>query len=102
MAVESWRYQTLMSSSITFDRSIKILQENEHLKLLGRKFTPKILRATSIFCRRVAQELGVSLGEEVGYAIRFEDCDFRKDFDKVSFRKPEFRVHRYTLRLYIL
>lgn len=24
-------------------------------------------------CRRVAQELDVRLGEEVGYAIRFED-----------------------------
>ncbi|VAH94346.1 unnamed protein product [Triticum turgidum subsp. durum] len=28
---------------------------------------------TSIIFRRVAQELGVSIGEEVGYAIRFED-----------------------------
>jgi pheromone shutdown protein TraB len=27
----------------------------------------------SLYFRRVAQELGVSLGEEVGYAIRFED-----------------------------
>jgi hypothetical protein len=46
---------------------------NEHLKLLSRKFTPKLLIATSIICRRVAQELGVPLGQEVGYAIRFED-----------------------------
>jgi ATP-dependent RNA helicase DHX8/PRP22 len=51
----------------------KILPRNEHLKLLSRKFTHKILIATSIICRRVAQELGVPLGQEVGYAIRFED-----------------------------
>lgn len=29
-------------------------------------------------CRRVAQELGVHLGEEVGYAIRFEDRSSNK------------------------
>lgn len=34
---------------------------------------PEVQRVTSIIFRRVAQELGVSIGEEVGYAIRFED-----------------------------
>ena len=24
--------------------------------------------------KRVAEEMGVKLGEEIGYAIRFEDC----------------------------
>jgi ATP-dependent RNA helicase DHX8/PRP22 len=34
-------------------------------------FMSKII--SLLFRRRVAQELGVPLGDEVGYAIRFED-----------------------------
>ncbi|KAK9276177.1 hypothetical protein L1049_005708 [Liquidambar formosana] len=34
---------------------------------------PRRVAAVSVASRRVAQELGVQLGEEVGYAIRFED-----------------------------
>ena len=32
-----------------------------------------VKNVNSCFCRRVASELNVKLGEEVGYAIRFED-----------------------------
>jgi pre-mRNA-splicing factor ATP-dependent RNA helicase DHX15/PRP43 len=32
--------------------------------------------------KRVADEMDVSLGEEVGYSIRFEDCTSSKTFLK--------------------
>ena len=34
---------------------------------------PRRVAAVSV-AARVAEEMGVKLGEEVGYAIRFEDC----------------------------
>lgn len=34
---------------------------------------PRRVAAMSV-AKRVAEEMGVQLGEEVGYAIRFEDC----------------------------
>lgn len=34
---------------------------------------PRRVAAMSV-AKRVADEMGVSLGDEVGYAIRFEDC----------------------------
>lgn len=34
---------------------------------------PRRVAAMSV-AKRVAEEMGVKLGEEVGYAIRFEDC----------------------------
>lgn len=34
---------------------------------------PRRVAAMSV-SKRVAEEMGVVLGEEVGYAIRFEDC----------------------------
>lgn len=34
---------------------------------------PRCIAATSV-AARVAEEMGVRLGEEVGYSIRFEDC----------------------------
>ena len=37
---------------------------------------PRRVGAVSV-SRRVAQEMGVKLGEEVGYSIRFEDCTSR-------------------------
>ena len=33
-----------------------------------------IVLVLSVVAKRVAEELGVTLGREVGYAIRFEDC----------------------------
>lgn len=37
--------------------------------------------------KRVADEMDVTLGDEVGYSIRFEDCTSSKTFLKsVSFR----------------
>lgn len=34
---------------------------------------PRRVAAMSV-AKRVSEEMGVKLGEEVGYAIRFEDC----------------------------
>ena len=34
---------------------------------------PRRVAAMSV-AKRVSEEMGVSLGDEVGYAIRFEDC----------------------------
>ena len=34
---------------------------------------PRRVAAMSV-AKRVSEEMGVALGEEVGYAIRFEDC----------------------------
>lgn len=34
---------------------------------------PRRVAAMSV-AKRVSDEMGTSLGEEVGYAIRFEDC----------------------------
>lgn len=38
---------------------------------------PRRVAAMSV-ARRVAEELDVSLGEEVGYSIRFEDCTSKR------------------------
>ena len=34
---------------------------------------PRRVAAMSV-AKRVSEEMGVNLGEEIGYAIRFEDC----------------------------
>jgi len=38
---------------------------------------PRRVAAMSV-AKRVSEEMGVDLGEEVGYAIRFEDCTTKK------------------------
>ncbi len=38
---------------------------------------PRRVAAMSV-SKRVAEEMDVSLGEEVGYSIRFEDCSSKK------------------------
>ena len=38
---------------------------------------PRRVAAMSV-AKRVSEEMGVELGEEVGYAIRFEDCTSKK------------------------
>ena len=38
---------------------------------------PRRVAAMSV-AKRVSEEVGVELGEEVGYAIRFEDCTSKK------------------------
>jgi pheromone shutdown protein TraB len=44
------------------------------LKVQNMYVTVFVSKSTFLlFRRRVAQELGVPLGDEVGYAIRFED-----------------------------
>ena len=42
---------------------------------------PRRVAAMSV-AKRVSEECGVELGEEVGYAIRFEDCTSRKTIIK--------------------
>lgn len=42
---------------------------------------PRRVAAMSV-ARRVADEMDVSLGEEVGYSIRFEECSSQKTFIK--------------------
>jgi len=42
---------------------------------------PRRVAAMSV-ARRVAEEMDVKLGEEVGYSIRFEDCFTNKTFLK--------------------
>ena len=42
---------------------------------------PRRVAAMSV-AKRVADEMGVSLGDEVGYSIRFEDCTSEKTIIK--------------------
>ena len=44
---------------------------------------PRRVAAMSV-AKRVSEEMGVKLGEEVGYAIRFEDCT--SDVKYLTFR----------------
>ena len=45
---------------------------------------PRRVAAMSV-ARRVAEEMDVELGEEVGYSIRFEECSSAKTFVKCPF-----------------
>lgn len=40
---------------------------------------PRRVAAMSV-AKRVSEEMGVELGQDVGYAIRFEDCTSEVDF----------------------
>ena len=44
---------------------------------------PRRVAATTV-ARRVAEEMGVRLGEEVGYSVRFDDCTSARTRIKVS------------------
>lgn len=44
---------------------------------------PRRVAAMSV-AKRVAEEMGVELGQECGYAIRFEDCTSENTIIKVS------------------
>ena len=66
---------------------------------------PRRVAATSV-AHRVANEMEVELGEEVGYAIRFEDCTSEKTLIKYmsegillreSLREPDLDQYRYVL-----
>ena len=63
---------------------------------------PRRVAATSV-ALRVANEMEVELGEEVGYAIRFEDCTSEKTIIKYmsegillreSLREPDLDQYR--------
>ena len=65
---------------------------------------PRRVAATSV-AHRVANEMEVELGEEVGYAIRFEDCTSEKTLIKYmsegillreSLREPDLDQYRYV------
>ena len=45
---------------------------------------PRRVAAMSV-ARRVAEEMDVTLGEEVGYSIRFEECCSNRTFIKSHF-----------------
>jgi HrpA-like RNA helicase len=44
---------------------------------------PRRVAATTV-ARRVAEEMGVKLGEEVGYSVRFDDCTSARTRIKVG------------------
>jgi hypothetical protein len=48
--------------------------------------------ATMSVFRRVAEEMDVTLGEEVGYNIQFEDCSSHKLFSNNPFYFSIFRL----------
>ncbi|KAM7497174.1 hypothetical protein LguiA_021588 [Lonicera macranthoides] len=57
---------------------LKVLKQNQTLILVGetgsgKTTQPRRVAAMSV-SRRVAEEMDVTIGEEVGYSIRFEDC----------------------------
>jgi pre-mRNA-splicing factor ATP-dependent RNA helicase DHX38/PRP16 len=56
--------------------------------------------------KRVSDEMGVELGEEIGYSIRFEDCTSDKTMIKYmtdgillreSLREPDLDHYRYLI-----
>ena len=66
---------------------------------------PRRVAATSV-AHRVSNEMEVELGEEVGYAIRFEDCTSEKTLIKYmsegillreSLREPDLDQYRYLI-----
>jgi len=48
---------------------------------------PRRVAATTV-ARRVAEEMGVKLGEEVGYSVRFDDCTSPRTRIKVGTGSP--------------
>lgn len=50
---------------------------------------PRRVAAMSV-SRRVAEEMDVTIGEEVGYSIRFEDCSSSRTVLKLDF---QFKAH---------
>jgi HrpA-like RNA helicase len=53
---------------------------------------PRRVAAMSV-ARRVAEEMDVTLGEEVGYSIRFEECSSQKTIVKYVFATPLLSCH---------
>lgn len=54
---------------------------------------PRRVAAMSV-AKRVSDEMGSNLGEEVGYAIRFEDCTCEVSANIINLK---YEVLRYTL-----
>jgi len=55
---------------------------------------PRRVAAMSV-AKRVSEEMEVKLGEEVGYAIRFEDCTSEKTIIKCTHLCPTLLTIRY-------
>lgn len=72
------------SHALLFDRIPQFLAYDELPHLKGKMIActqPRRVAAMSV-AQRVADEMDVQLGEEVGYSIRFEDNTSRKTFLK--------------------
>ncbi|KAG5882677.1 hypothetical protein JTB14_026088 [Gonioctena quinquepunctata] len=63
----------LMGVEDASEKMIKVLRVGMKNSMKPRPLKPRRVAAMSV-AARVAQEMGVKLGNEVGYAIRFEDC----------------------------
>ncbi|GJZ61368.1 probable pre-mRNA-splicing factor ATP-dependent RNA helicase DEAH4 isoform X1 [Tanacetum coccineum] len=78
---------------------MKSVNEHEIYNVMSLRCDCEALES-SVECRRVAQELDVRLGDEVGYAIRFEDRTSERTRIKVSVILDE--AHERSLNTDIL
>ncbi|GFH12063.1 uncharacterized protein HaLaN_07690, partial [Haematococcus lacustris] len=59
------------------DQIVRAVKDNTVVVVIGETGsgkTTQISQAAVTVAKRVAEERGVQLGQEVGYAVRFEDC----------------------------
>ncbi|KAF9592683.1 hypothetical protein IFM89_016760 [Coptis chinensis] len=57
--------------------AVNLESQDKHKKMMVACTQPRRVAAMSV-SRRVAEEMDVTIGEEVGYSIRFEDCSSAK------------------------
>ena len=63
---------------------------------------PRRVAAMSV-AKRVSDEMGCNLGDEVGYSIRFEDCTSDVSFDFLNnFQGFSLIIRLYTIKVSII